>query len=299
MFPYDETAEPGAINGNTKIVGIYGDPVKHSLSPAMHNAAFRARGLNYCYLPFLVRKNDLPAAMKAIISLNMQGVNITAPHKEAAVPFLHELSSEVTFLRAVNTIVNREGKLTGYNTDVDGFLCLLQNNFRDSFTTARVLLLGAGGAAKAVALALGRIKVKALLIANRTAGKAEMLATLLTRGGYFNAKQVNIISLKQLCRGSISGITWIINALSEDPVELGLLLPDNLPGCSAAIDLRYGQRQTPFEKWAKAEGIPYIDGLGMLLGQGVKAFEIFTGAEAPLEVMQDVLRNNRKKYLQK
>ncbi len=295
MLLHGGITEPAAINGDTKIVGIYGDPVKHSLSPAMHNVAFRVKGLNYCYLPFLVRKDDLPAAMKAVISLNMQGVNITAPHKEAAVSFLDELSPEVTFLKAVNTIVSREGKLTGYNTDVDGFLYLLQNNFGGSFTSARVLLLGAGGAAKAVALALGRVKVKSLVIANRTADKAERLAVLLTRGGYFNVKQVEIISPDRLGRSKISGITWVINALSGDPVELGLIPPNNLPDCAAAIDLRYGQEQAPFKEWAEAKGVPHINGLEMLLGQGIKAFEIFTGAEAPLQVMQEALKNNLKK----
>lgn len=289
MLPHSEMAEPGSINGETKIVGIYGDPVKHSLSPAMHNAAFRAKGLNFYYLPFFVRRDDLPEAMKAITSLNMQGVNITAPHKEAAIPFLDELSPEVKFLKAVNTIVNREGKLTGYNTDVYGFLYLLQNNLGGAFTSARVLLLGAGGAAKAVALSLGRVKAKSLIIANRTVGKAKMLATLLTQGGYFNEKQVEIISLDRLDRSSISGITLIINALSGDPVELGLLPPNNLPDCAAAIDLRYGHEQAPFKKWTEAEGIPFINGLEMLLGQGIKAFEIFTGVEAPLQVMQEVL----------
>ena len=260
----------------------------------MHNAAFRAKGLNYCYLPFLVRRDKLPAAMKAITSLNMQGVNITAPHKEAAIPFLDELSPEVSFLKAVNTVVNREGKLTGYNTDVDGFLYLLQNNFGDSFTSARILLLGAGGAAKAVSLALGRVKARSLIIVNRTAVKAERLATLLNQGGYFTEKQVEIISPGRLgSKGSISGITWIINALSGDPVELGLLSPDILPDCAAVIDLRYGQRPGPFKNWAEAKGIPFINGLGMLLGQGIKAFEIFTGVEAPLQVMQETLR---KKY---
>lgn len=299
MPPNGGTAKSAAINGATKIVGIYGDPVKHSLSPTMHNAAFRATGLNYCYLPYLVRKSDLPPAMRAITALNMRGVNITAPHKEAAVSFLDELSPEATFLKAVNTIVNREGKLKGYNTDVDGFLYLLRNNFGNSFgnppKSARVLLLGAGGAARAVALALGRIKVKALLIANRTADKAEMLALLLTGGGYFKASQVEIISPEQLGGGGISDINWIINALSGDPAELGLLPFKNLPGCSAAIDLRYGQGQTPFAKWAAGRGIAHINGLEMLLGQGIKAFQIFTGAGAPVQIMQEALKINRKK----
>ena len=143
MLSHGGIAEPETINGDIKIVGIYGDPVKHSLSPAMHNAAFRAKGLNYCYLPFLVRRDKLPAAMKAITSLNMQGVNITAPHKEAAIPFLDELSPEVSFLKAVNTVVNREGKLTGYNTDVDG-LSTCCRIILGILLSARILLLGRG-----------------------------------------------------------------------------------------------------------------------------------------------------------
>lgn len=280
------------INGETKVVGLFGDPVSHSFSPAMHNAAFRERELNFCYLPFRVRKDDLPAAVRAIASLGLRGVNVTAPHKEAVVPYLDELSPEAGFLKAVNTIENEEGKLVGYNTDVDGFLYLLQNNLGNIFPLEDAFLLGAGGAAGAVSLALAKAGVKSLVVANRTIARAEGLASLLIRGGIFEDGKVSIVKLdKNSLRESIESSTLIINALSEDPVELGFLPQQNLRGCKAAIDLRYSTPLAPFGKWAENNGILALNGLDMLLGQGVKAFEIFTGEEAPLRIMKEALQN--------
>src|SRR4030042_3325641 len=110
------------ISGRTKITGIFGHPVEHTLSPAMHNAAFKALGLNYCYVPFLVHPDYLEDAIKAIRALNLCGVNVTVPHKEKVMPLLDEINEEASFIGAVNTIVNSDGRLTGYNTDGRGFI---------------------------------------------------------------------------------------------------------------------------------------------------------------------------------
>ncbi len=280
-----------AVNGETKVVGLFGDPVSHSLSPAMHNAAFRAVGLNYCYLPFRVLRKDLGPAMQAVVSLEMQGVNITAPHKEAVRRYLDELSPEAHFLEAVNTVKNIEGRLYGYNTDVDGFVFLLQKNFgRDAFKGRKACLLGAGGAARAVSLALARIGVCSLLIVNRTVARAEALAVLLRRGGVFQIGEVRVLGLgENVFPEDLAEISLLVNATSGDPVEHGFLSEGSWPECRAAIDLRYSPPQTAFMRWAETRGIFSINGLDMLLGQGLKAFAIFTGEKAPPEIMRQAL----------
>ncbi|MEW5921434.1 MAG: shikimate dehydrogenase [Bacillota bacterium] len=278
------------INGETIVVGLFGDPVSHSLSPAMHNAAFQERDLNFCYLPFHVCKEDLPGAVKAICSLGLRGVNVTAPHKEAIVPYLNDLSAEAGFLNAVNTIVNRGGKLSGHNTDVYGFLFLLQNNLGKTFSAEKACLLGAGGAARAVALALNRVGVKSLVIANRTTARAEHMASFLMENRILKDSAVSIIKLdKKNLQENAANATLMINALSEDPFELGFLPQAGLQGCRVAIDLRYHSLETPFMKWAAGNGVLAFNGLDMLLGQGIKAFEIFTGVQAPVGIMREAL----------
>ncbi len=279
------------INGKTAVMGLFGDPVSHTLSPAMFNAAFRARGLNCCYLPFLVRRDALPAAVRAIAALGLKGVNVTAPHKEAVVPYLDDLAAEASLLQAVNTIKNEEGRLTGYNTDSDGFFYLLQKATGEaSPLVARILLLGAGGAAGAVALALARAGAGSLIIANRTPARAEELAALLTQNGIFKPGKVETVELEQasLLR-KVDAADLLVNALSTDPAAAGLLPRRVSWGCKRAVDLRYGTGRSPFSRWAGDNGMQAVDGLDMLLGQGARAFAIFTGEAPPLEVMQGAL----------
>lgn len=279
------------INGRTKVVGLFGDPVSHSLSPAMHNAAFREMGLNYCYLPFRVRQEALPAAIGSIKALGLRGVNVTAPHKEAVVPYLDQLSPEAEFLNAVNTIENTIDALKGYNTDVEGFLFLLDNLPLEAGWQEAALLLGAGGAAKAVALALSRKGVQFLIIANRTLSRGKELVSFVLEKGLFLPGQVEAVLLdRKVLSSHLVNSSLIINALSEDPFKLGYLPLLKLRSSALAVDLRYNPPETPFMKWAKEVGLRAVNGLDMLLGQGVKAFEIFTGKKAPVKVMKNALQ---------
>ncbi|NLJ56201.1 MAG: shikimate dehydrogenase [Firmicutes bacterium] len=279
------------INGETKVVGIFGDPVSHSLSPAMHNAAFREAGLNFCYLPFRVSRGKVGPALKAVVSLGLQGVNITAPHKEAAKQYLDKLSPEADLLEAVNTVKNTAGLLSGYNTDVDGFLYLLTENFgRNAFAGRKACLWGAGGAARAVALALSRVGVRQLVIINRTVAHARVLAALLARGGVFRAGEIHILKWgERILPEVIGGTSLLVNALSSDPAGHGYLPVENLTECRAAVDLRYNPPQTEFMYQAAERGIPALNGQDMLLGQGLKAFEIFTGKKALPAAMRRAL----------
>lgn len=280
------------INGKTKVVGLFGDPVIHSLSPKMQNTAFCELGLNYCYLPFHISKEALPAAIEAIKTLGMAGVNITAPHKESAVNILDELSPDATLLNAVNTVKNNGGKLSGYNTDVDGFIYLLKNSLTVPFEKA--VLLGAGGAARAVVLALFRLGIKKIMIANRTVKHAETFVKQLCDKGAFSPGQVEIISLNSSKVSLAAKESLLINALSADPVEMGIITSGALHHIHAAVDLRYTPPIPTFLQAAKSCGRLAVNGLDMLLGQGISAFEIITGVSAPRAGMKKALTESSK-----
>ncbi len=281
------------LDGRTRVFGLFGDPVVHSLSPAMQNAGFQAIGFNGCYLPFKVAPEKLTSAVQAILSLGISGVNVTAPHKENIISLLYELSEEAALLGAVNTIRNENNRLLGYNTDVAGFSFLVQNNVQKKHEKEHVVLLGAGGAAKAAALSLAGFRLERLVIANRTVQKAEKLIEQLVELNYLSWGQALAIPLeKEVLRTHFHHSTMIINALSSDPYELDYLPKQNLlPGCHA-IDLRYNPMITPFMDWARESGAVGINGLDMLLGQGVKAFELFTSQDAPVFAMKKALKNN-------
>jgi len=159
------------INGNTKVVGLFGYPVNHSLSPLFQNAAFAELGLNFAYFPFLVHPKDLSRAVEAIRTLNLVGVNVTVPHKEKIVNYLDETSPEVKKIGAVNTVVNQKGRLIGYNTDGEGFINSLKEK-RFNPRGKRVLLLGAGGAAVSIGFSLLREKAKNVVLINTTYPRA-------------------------------------------------------------------------------------------------------------------------------
>lgn len=283
------------INGKTRICGIYGYPLEHTYSPAMHNAAFNEMGLNYCYLPFLVKPGSLKVAVEALRALGIAGVNVTIPHKEAVIPLLDDLSEEASIIGAVNTIVNRDGKLSGENTDGSGFLrsLLEETNFDPSGRTA--IILGAGGAARAVAIQLALAGAGKLTIANRSLKRAEELAFMIS------LKTGTSTAVVQL--PDKPGQDFLVDIIEEadlvvQTTPLGMyphhqsLLPFPFKGIrpgQIVYDLVYNPVKTLFLKKAGAAGAITVSGLGMLLHQGALAFEMWTGVKAPVGVMRDSL----------
>jgi len=270
------------ITGKTRITGIFGYPVEHTLSPAMHNAAFEALGLDCCYIPFTVHPDLLSAAVEAVRALNLRGVNITVPHKEKVMPMLDTVDDEASFIGAVNTIVHSDGKLRGYNTDGRGFMKSLVDsgvNVNDS----AVLIIGAGGAARAIGYYLAQ-KAKALYIYGRTPERAERLALDLKK------VSENVSTFADI--SSVDRFNVIINATplglrDDDPLPLDTgLLHRGLMVC----DLIY--RDTPFLREASKRGCVTLNGLGMLLWQGVFAFELWTGRKPDIEIMRKALMNS-------
>jgi shikimate dehydrogenase len=268
------------INGRTKITGLFGYPVEHTLSPAMHNAAFKALDLNYCYVPFLVHPDYLEDAVKAIKALNIRGVNITVPHKERVMKFLDEIDEEASFIGAVNTIVNSDGKLIGYNTDGRGFVqSLLESGIL--IEGKDILIIGAGGASRAISYYLSH-KGRTLYIYNRSKDRAKILVQDLKK------IRNNVSFIKDV--SSIERFHIVINA-----TPLGLKKDDPLPFDTSLLrkyqtvcDIIY--KRTRLIEEASKKGCVTINGMGMLLWQGIFAFELWTGKKPQVEVMRNALR---------
>jgi len=276
------------ISGKTGICGIIGDPIEHTLSPAMHNSMYKTMNLDFVYLPFKVKSVDLGKAIAGIKALNFRGLNVTIPHKVAVMPFLDKMDILADKIGAVNTIINDNGILTGYNTDAQGFLkALVERDIRPA--GKNVLLLGAGGAARAVGFILSEERTR-LTILNR---KEELswatdLAKCLsqTYSGKVKAGELSRKNLEKL----IPSTDILVNATSvgmspdsnETPVP-GDLLCANL----VVFDIVYNPYQTRLLREAKEAGAQTINGLEMLVWQGVLAFEKFTGEKVPFELMRE------------
>lgn len=280
------------ITGQTKLFGIFGHPVAHTLSPFMHNAAFDAVGLPYRYVPFEVPPDRLEGAVKGILPLGIRGVNVTIPHKEAILPFLDQVDEEAKMIGAVNTVEVISGRLIGHNTDGRGFLESLFE-MKVALSGKRVILLGAGGAARAVAAVLAQQSIAEMVIVARTAARGKALADRLA-------------AISPGLKVSLRGADWS-SPLPADPdrstllintTPLGMKQEDPLPFPIHLIDSRwsvadliYRPAETALLAAAKRAGSQVIPGLGMLLHQGVLAFEIWTGQKAPLSVMRQALQN--------
>ncbi len=273
------------ITGASQVVFILGHPVSHSLSPAMHNAAFEKLYLPWLYTPLDISPREIASVVKMMRAFNVRGANVTVPYKEKVLSHLDWIEPEAKWLGSVNTIYRKGGQLCGTSTDGEGFLRSL-GSLKFKLKGTRGLLIGAGGAAKAVAGALARIGVKGFYVANRSGDKAVKLMKSLRQK--YRKLDVQAIPLRDAGR-FVSYSDWIVQSTS-----LGLKgesSPISLKGARKgtwAIDLIY-HRETDFLKQAKRFGLPHWDGLGMLLHQGTLSFEIWTGRQAPIEVMRQAL----------
>lgn len=282
-----------AVDGGTRVVGIIGDPVEHSRSPAMHNAAFRAMDLPWVYVPFPVYGRGVGAAVRGVRALGMAGINVTVPHKETVLRHLDELTDTARACRAVNTIINRRGTLVGDNTDAPG----LDRDWTEIGLPPKIdlaVILGAGGAARATAVALTS-RARRIVVAARRSARARSLARDMNRISYV---PVTGVPLSELAPGHdassdhLGGAALVVNATSvgmegEDFFPLDVA---STPRDCRFYDLIYTRQRTPFLALAARSRRPISNGLGMLLHQGALAFEQWTGLEPPLDVMRRALR---------
>jgi len=278
------------VSGTTRVIGIIGDPVSHSLSPRLHNAAFAALGLDYVYVPLHVGAAHVGAAVEGLAALGFRGANVTVPHKGAVIPYLDELSDDARLAEAVNTIVVDEGRLSGHNTDVEGVRTALVAGAGCSLSGAAALVLGAGGAARAAALALARLGCP-LTVVNRTPARAGRLAALITAG--VPGASCDWLALSDLTAADVARCRVVVNATSlglGGEGKVPALLADNVTAGQVVFDAVYGSAPTDFLVAAQGRGATVIDGLEMLLGQAAEAFSLWTGVPAPLEVMRDAVQ---------
>jgi shikimate dehydrogenase len=279
-----------ALSGKTRICGVIGDPIEHTLSPTIHNAAFNHLKLDFVFLAFRVRANDLENVMRGIRGLGIHGLNVTMPHKNKVIDYLDEMDPTVKFLSSANTILNREGKLSGFNTDGVGALQTLRENGVD-LSEKKVLLLGAGGAAKAIAFSLTP-EVGELIILNRATEKATKLAEALRQ--ISNKKIVTGSLSKDVISQNMADSDLLINATSvgmHPAADQSVVSPQSLRSALTVMDIVYNPIETKLAKDAKAAGAKVISGVEMLIHQGAASFKIFTGKSAPIAVMRKAALN--------
>lgn len=267
-----------------KSVYILIAPDKGTFSPAMHNAAFAALGLDFHYDVLPTPVDRLELALNHLRHADVAGANVTIPHKEAVLPYLDSLSDEAKAIGAVNTIVNRAGKLYGYNTDAQGFMRGLAACYAlEQLPTSKVLILGAGGAARAILYALNEAQTGHMSIFNRTASKVEAIIQDLQLS---NASLVDSTAIAQQHDVIIN--TTPIGSSDSSPSS-SLIASADLPSHGVVCDIIYRPAETLLLQTARSKGLTTQNGLPMLLQQGALAFAMWTGQEAPLEIMQAAL----------
>jgi shikimate dehydrogenase len=266
-------SEGQAITGSTRVVGVIGDPVVHSRSPAMHNAAFAALGLDWVYVAFPVARGDGAAAVRAVPALGLSGLNVTMPHKGDAARACDDLAPEAAALGAVNTVVNADGALVGHSTDGEGFLRALDDE-GVAVRGRRALVVGAGGAARAISHALGRAGA-AVTVAARRPDAARDVAALTPDGVTAGIDDIAVEHFDVIVNATPLGMRG-----EPPPFD-----PAGLHAGQFVYDTVY-PTETPLLRDARARGLRAAGGLGMLVHQGALSFSLWTGVEPPLDIMR-------------
>ena len=278
------------IDGYTRLAAVVANPIKHSISPFIHNTAFEATNTNGVYLAWEVKGTDLAETVANIRRYQMFGINLSMPYKEQVIPYLDQLSEEARLIGAVNTVVNREGTLIGYNTDGKGFFKSLPS-FKIS--KKRLVLLGAGGAAKAIlaqAILDGVSQISVFVRSSSMEKTRPYLEKIQNATGF----RVDLFALEDIqeLQDSITQADLLVNATSvgmdgsSQPIPTSIVLPEKL----LVADVIYQPFETPFLKWAKEQGHEAINGLGLLLYQAAEAFEFWTGKEMPTDQIWELLK---------
>lgn len=286
------------INGSTKLTGIIGYPITHSVSPQMHNAAYAKLGLNYCYVPIAVKPEDLEKVLEGIRMLGFAGVNVTIPHKEAVISHLDEVTKIARVIGSVNVILNQEGRLIGYNTDGPGFIDSLKEEGGFDVGGKRAVVLGAGGGAKAVALMLAQDGIKNLVISDLIYEKAESLCEYIN--SHFGIAPYACPTKSNELKKVIENCDLLVNAtpvgmypkVNECPIDDDYKIPRS----AIVYDIVYNPLETKLLKWAKNKGAKAVSGMGMLVRQGALAFSLFTEEEAPIQIMKEAALKALKSF---
>ncbi len=273
------------INSETKIVGLIGHPISHSFSPLIHNFAFELLGLNYKYLTFDVLPENLGDALRGIIALGITGVNVTIPHKESVIANLNDVSPEARIIGAVNTIVNDNQRLIGYNTDVFGFTESIKK-YKEIISNAPVFIFGAGGSARAVIYSLiTNFQPERIVIANRNISRAEGIARYFSQVLGYKNFEIKEFFFPEIA-GDIKSSRLIVNTtpigmhpnINDLPVQSDEIFHE----AQIVYDLVYNPPMTKLLKVAQNKGAEVVSGIDMLILQAGKSFELWTGKEMPI-----------------
>lgn len=278
------------IDGYTRLAAVVANPIKHSISPFIHNSAFEATNTNGVYLAWEVDAAELAETVANIRRCQMYGINLSMPYKEQVIPYLDQLSEEACLIGAVNTVVNREGTLIGYNTDGKGFFKSLPS-FKIS--RKRLVLLGAGGAAKAILAQaiLDGVSQISVFVRSSSIEKTRPYLEKIQNATGFGVDLFALEDIQEL-QDSITKADLLVNATSvgmdgsSQPIPTSIVLPEKL----LVADVIYQPFETPFLKWARNQGNQSINGLGMLLYQAAEAFELWTGKEMPTDQIWESLK---------
>ncbi len=267
----------------SKTFAVIGDPIDHSLSPNIHSAVFREQNLDCSYIGYRIPKSELKEGIEGLKKIKIDGFNVTIPHKVEMMKYLDRIDESCSLIGAVNTVVNKNGILKGYNTDMDGFLEPFKKK-NICIAGTKVLLLGAGGAARAIVAGFAKEKAKSITIANRTLENANNLVEFAKKVG-LHANAIKIEDVKDS-----KGYDIIVNAtsvgLNNEPSPISL---EGINEKTIVYDIVYMPINTDFIKKAKAKNAIVIFGYEMLLGQAVRAFEIWHGVKAPYNTMKKAL----------
>lgn len=277
------------ISGKTRVVGIIGNPIGHSLSPVMQNAALAACRLDYVYVPFAVSPDDLGQAVRGLRALGVRGFNVTIPHKKAIIPFLDQLDDSAEAAGAVNTVLLNGATMVGYNTDGVGLVDSLALDLGFQPGAEPIVVIGAGGAARGAIAALCHAGAKKIIICNRSLETArDVMRDMINR---YPDAQVDVRRLDQTDEELLGATSLLLNTTSlgmnGERIE-GIDL-SRLPKHAVVYDMVYSHTGTPLVKEANARGLRAANGIGMLVAQGERAFEIWTGLKPPEGVMRTAL----------
>ena len=265
----------------TKTYAVIGDPIDHSFSPALHNTAFLFLGLDCTYIAYRIPKGELESGIGALKKIGISGFNVTIPHKVDMMKFLDEEDEECKTVGATNTVVNNDGNLKGYNTDVEGFLDPIKKRKIDC-KDSDVLLIGAGGAARAILVGFSKEQARKITISNRTRERADELIKFAQSLGL----ESDYLDL-QSAGESASKYRFVVNATSVGLRGAGCpISTKNITKDSIVYDIVYTPVETPLIEQSKNQGATIIYGWEMLLAQAMKSFEIWTGRQAPYEAMK-------------
>jgi len=282
------------ISYKAELVGVFGYPVAENPSVVMQEAGFRALGLNWRYLTIEVYEEDLADAMKGLRAYNMRGVNLTMPHKVAVLKYLDDISPDAMIMGAVNTVVRKGKQLFGENTDGKGFLTALGQDAGADPSGKRVVVFGAGGAARAITVELALAGAAHITVVNRTKKRGETLVGILTDNTGTEARFVSweetfeIPPETQIVVNATS-IGFFPDVSAKPDIEY-----DSITGDMIVCDVVPNPPYTPFLKEAKKRGARIVNGQGMVVYQGAIGFELWTGHEAPVDVMKKALEGTLK-----